>query len=79
MARLEELTRGTLIRGILPDRSITVLDVRWFGNDVIELTYKDDAGRLGSELLYRDSEAVLEVVSSGLPWSFDADGKMFSL
>jgi len=31
MARLEDLTRGAALKGILPDGLVTVLDVKWFG------------------------------------------------
>jgi hypothetical protein len=53
MARLEDLTRGTSVKGILPDSLVTVVDVKWHGSAVAELTYKDDAGCLGSELFAR--------------------------
>ncbi|MBV8676141.1 MAG: hypothetical protein JO355_03110, partial [Planctomycetaceae bacterium] len=64
MARLEELTRGASVRGILPDCLVTVVDVRWHGSAVVELTYKDATGRLGNELLYRDREPGIEVVDA---------------
>ncbi len=79
MAQLEDLTRGTSVKGILPDGLVTVVDVKWIGNAAIELTYKDSTGRLGNELIYRDREATLEVATSGRPWSFDGDGRMFRL
>ena len=79
MARLEELTRGASVKGILPDALVTVIDVAWHGNSVVELTYKDASGRLGNELLYRHREPTLEVVSVGRPWSFDGDGAMLRL
>lgn len=79
MARLEDLTRGASIKGILPDCLVTVVDVKWHGSAVVELTYKDPSGRLGSELLYRDREVTIEVVSAGAPWSFDGDGGMLRL
>ena len=79
MARLEDMTRDTAVRGILPDGLVIVVDVKWIGNAAIELTYKDSTGRLGNELIYRDREATLEVVTSGRPWSFDGDGRMFRL
>jgi hypothetical protein len=77
MVKLEELTPDTIVRGILPNNSITVLNVKWFGNDVVELTYKDSKGHLGNELLYRDREPFLEILQKGRPWSFDADGSLF--
>ncbi|MCL4783442.1 MAG: DEAD/DEAH box helicase [Bryobacterales bacterium] len=79
MARLEELTKGTTVRGILPDTAVTVIDVRWFGSNIIELTFKDVGGRLHNELLYRDRESSLEIVSTSLPWNFDGDGELFRL
>ena len=79
MAQLEDLKRGATVKGILPDKLVTVVDVKWFGSAVIELTYKDATGRLGSELLYRDREPTLEIVTVGRPWSFDSDGAMFRL
>lgn len=51
MARLEELTRGVAVKGILPDGVVTVVDVTWYGAEAVEMTYKDAAGRLGHELL----------------------------
>src|SRR5437870_13510736 len=79
MARLEELTRSATVRGVLPDGLVTVVDVKWHGSAVVELTYKDASGHLGSELLYRDREPTLEIAAVGRPWSFDADGSLLRL
>ncbi len=79
MARLEDLGPGAAVKGVLPDGLVTVVDVRWHGSNVAELTYKDAAGRLGSELLYRYREPTLEVVTTGRPWSFDGDGALLRL
>jgi superfamily II DNA or RNA helicase len=79
LARLEDLTRGASVRGILPHDPVTVVDIRWHGSNVVELTYKDAAGRLASELLYRDCEPTLEVLDAGRIWSFESDGALFRL
>src|ERR1700733_1779936 len=79
MAALEEITRGAAVKGILPDGLVIISDVRWIGTVAIEVTYKDCAGRLGNELLYRDREPTLEIVDSGRPWTFDGDGALFRL
>src|SRR5262245_13755982 len=79
MARLEELTRGASVRGVLRDGIVTVVDAKWHGDAVVELTYKDATGRVGQELLYRDREQTLEIVQSGRPWAFDGDGHLFRL
>ncbi len=79
MPRLEALTRGAVVKGVLPDSFVTVVDVNWIGSAALELTYKDSQGRLGSELLYRDRESTLEIRESGTPWSFDGDPALFRL
>jgi superfamily II DNA or RNA helicase len=79
MARLEDVKRGAQVKGILPDGLVTVVDVQWHGSAVVELTYKDAAGHLGHELLFRDHEPTLEVVAPGRLWNFDADGALLRL
>ncbi len=79
MARLEELKRGAVVKGILPDGFVTVVDVNWIGSVAIELTYKDSRGKLGNELIYRDREIDLEILESGKPWSFDGEPDLFRL
>jgi len=79
MTRLEDLTRGARVNGIVAHGPVTVVDVTWHGRTAVELTYKDAAGHLGSELLYRDSEPILEIVAPGRSWDFDGDGEMFRL
>lgn len=79
MAQLEDITRGAVVKGILPDGFVTVVDVSWIGTVAIELTYKDSSGKLGNELVYRDREVELEVLQAGKPWSFDGDADLFRL
>ncbi len=79
MARLDELKRGAVVKGILPDGFVTVVDVNWIGSVAIELTYKDSRGKLGNELIYRDREIDLEILESGKPWSFDVEPDLFRL
>lgn len=79
MVQLEELTKGTTLKGILPNSLITIVDSQWHGSNVVELTYKDASGSLGNELVFRDREPTLEIVTEGRPWSFTADGANFRL
>jgi hypothetical protein len=79
MARLEDLTRGATVKGILPERLVTIEDVKWHGSTVVEVTYKDASGRPANELLYWDREPTLEIVTQGTPFSFDGDGSHFCL
>ncbi len=79
MARLEELTPDASVRGLLTGQLASVVTVKWFGSEALELTFKDASGKLGNQLLYRHDEPRLDVVEQGRPWSFDGDGALFRL
>jgi SNF2 family DNA or RNA helicase len=79
MATLEDLRPNVVLRGLLSDGLVTVINVQWFGSDALELTYKDVSGRVANVLLYRTDEPRLEVAEHGRPWSFDGDGALFRL
>jgi SNF2 family DNA or RNA helicase len=79
MTKLDDLTPNAAVKGILPDCMVTVVSVKWFGTDAVELMYKDPGGRPSNTLLYRSDEPRLEVAAQGRPWSFDGDGALFRL
>jgi hypothetical protein len=79
MDHLEDLKTGALVKGILPNELVTVVNTKWHGSIVLELTYKDQSGSPSCELLYRHDEPRIEIASKGLPWSFDSDGGKFRL
>ena len=64
---------------MVADSLVTVVSARWIGADAVELVYRTAGGELGSQILYRDDEARLEVAEQGRPWSFDGDGDLFRL
>jgi superfamily II DNA or RNA helicase len=79
VATLEALTPGTRVKGVLPDQAVTVVQTAWHGTAAITLTYRDDQGRVGDQLLYRDDDARLEVEAPGAAFAFDGDGRLFRL
>jgi SNF2 family DNA or RNA helicase len=58
---------------------VSIIAVKWYGNAVLEVTFKDARGQLASQLLYREDEERLSVKSESLPWSFDADANILRL
>ncbi len=76
---LEDLIPGASVRGILPDAAVTVVNLQWHGSDALTLVYRDPAGKVADEILYRHDEARIEIVEQGRPWSFDGDGALFRL
>jgi superfamily II DNA or RNA helicase len=79
MSRLEDLTSGACVEGILPRERVTVVSTQWFGDSVLEVTYKGADGAVANTLLYRDDEPRLTVSEKTRPWSFDAPGDEFRL
>ena len=77
--KLEDLQATATVRGLLADTLATVVSARWFGSHALELTYRTANGELGSEILYREDEARLQIAEQGRPWSFDGDGGLFRL
>ena len=79
MAKLEEITVGSSVKGIIGDEPVTIVAVQWYGSNVLEITYKNSQGTPGNQMLLRDEEINLTVMDSSLPWSFDADGEKMKL
>ena len=79
MSRLEDITVGNTVKGILGGEPVTIVAVQWYGTAVLDVTYKDSHGTPGVTMLMRENEETLEVLSDHLPWSFDADGKQLKL
>lgn len=79
MTRLEDLTHGSTVVGVLPHTPVTVVAVRWHGDNALTLTYTDDRGHAGQLLLYRYNEPDLTVLADGRRWRFDGDGAQLRL
>ena len=79
MARLEDITVGSSVKGVVANYIVTIVAVQWYGTNVIEITYKNSVGALGAQMIYRENEPNIEVMSGNLPWSFDADGAQMKL
>jgi superfamily II DNA or RNA helicase len=75
---LEELKPGLRVDGLIPAEVITVIAAQWHGVDAVELTYKNAAGGLGQQVVFRKDEATLSVALSGSR-AFDASASDFKL
>lgn len=79
MAKLEDLDRGIVVEGILPNQSVTIKSVEWFGGAGVEVVYTTAEGSLATELLYRADEGRLRILQAGAAWSFGGDGALLRL
>lgn len=76
--KLEDIKKGLTLRGVVPDRLVTVVAVDAHGADSFEIVFKID-GALHERLLTRGDESGIEVATSEKPFSFDGDGSAFQL
>ena len=79
MVKLEEMKAGTTVNGLSSTGLAKVVQIEWFGDQAVKVTYEDSSGTVQNRLVYRNEENTLEVVSAGRPWSFDGDGALFRL
>ena len=61
MARLEDITVGSTVAGIIHSSSVEIVGVKWFGDAALEVTFKKPSGDVGNQLIYRDDAASLEI------------------
>src|SRR5262245_61575275 len=79
VAQLEALKPGAWVRGIRPNETVEIIDAKWHGADVVELTFRTSNGKPDSELVFRERELQLEVLEGGRRWAYTADGETFRL
>ena len=79
MAALEEIKPGSMISGIIPDKSVEVVATQWVGVNTMTVIFRDGNVGLEELTLFRDDEARLSIASAGRNWSFEADGDLLRL
>ena len=68
MSKLEDLKPNAIVAGILPGNAVSIVAVKWFGTDVIEITHKSPTGKIAAEILFRANESQLEILEQGRPF-----------
>ncbi len=76
--KLEELSPGVRVAGVVPAESVSVVAVVWHGDDALEVTYKSPVGQLGESVLYRNDEVRLGPAAMTVR-PFDAPAADFKL
>jgi superfamily II DNA or RNA helicase len=78
-ARLEDLKPDTQVRGLVGREVVRVVTVEMIGDAACRVFFRNQAGALGEQLLFRSNEADLELVGGGRKWSFEGSGDLFRL
>ena len=53
MPKLEDLSAGTRLSGLVASGVATVESVQWIGQQALKVIFRDGEGQLGERLLYR--------------------------
>lgn len=77
--KLEALTPGARVRGVIPDQTVDVIQAKWHGSAACTLTYRVPGGQADQAVLFADDLAGLEVEAAQKPLRFDADPALFRL
>ena len=78
MVKLEDLKPESWVKGIRGSEAVCLVSITPMG-EVVQVFYRDSAGNLHDQLLFRSDEARLELVKTGRQWSFEGDGALFRL
>lgn len=79
MAKLEDIKKDATVKGILTGQLVSIIETKWHGSDALEVVFRDSSGKHDSQILFRDRESTVEVITAGQPWSFVADGNLLKL
>lgn len=77
--KLEDLKPNAVLKGIRPERQVTVLDPAWFGANAFELTYKASADMVGNTRMCHPNEPEIILVEAEGLRGFDSDESPFEL
>lgn len=76
--KLEDISSGQRLRGVIPGDAVTVIATQLHGWDAVELTFRSATGRIDQRILYRSDEPRLQLAQhTGRP--FDATASDFKL
>lgn len=73
MARLEDIVPGARVDEVDPNGPVEIVTTTWYGNEALEIVYRDSHGRPQDRMLYRHDEPLLRVQDGHRQWGFDAD------
>ena len=77
-ARLEDLKPDAVVKGLVGREAVRIITAQMMG-EAAQVVYRDGQGTIDTQILFRDKEAELEIVSAGRKWSFEGDGDQFRL
>ena len=79
MLKLEDLAKDAQVAGLVPGEIVRVVNVDQLGPNARLVAYRNAAGKLDEQTLFRTDEHRLSLAEAGRAWAFDADPAAFKL
>lgn len=79
MLKLEELVKDAQVSGLIPNEVVRIVNVDEAGPSARLVAYRNAAGKLDEQTVFRSDEHRLSLAESGRAWAFDADPAAFKL
>ena len=79
MSKLESITVGSFVKGLINNEVVEIVATTSRGDSVLEVVFKDSRGKLDSQLLFRDSERFIEIIEKEIRWKFNCDANLMKL
>ena len=76
--KLEDLKPNSQVKGIFGEETVTIISSQMMG-DACQIVFRDNQANLHSQILFRDREEYINVLTKGRKWSFDGSGSKFRL
>lgn len=77
--KLEEITKGALLNGILPGQTVQIITVEPVGSDSLQIYFEKSDRTLGQRIHFHMHETAVDFAVYGNTWSFNALGDKYSL
>jgi len=79
MLKLDQIQSGMQLKGVLPGQTVTIKHAKKHGSSVLEITYTDISGEIGTQLVYESREKELEAVGESRRFGLSANPEYFRL
>ncbi|MGB0956398.1 MAG: helicase-related protein [Panacagrimonas sp.] len=79
MLKLEEIKKDAQVAGLVPNEIVRVINVEEIGPDARLVAYRNAAGKLDEQTVFRADEHRMALAQTGRAWAFDADPAAFKL
>ena len=76
--RLEDIKPDAQVTGLVGKEAVRIVSAQMMG-EACDVVYRNGQGDLDSQIIFRDKEADLSLITGGRRWSFQGSGDQFRL